>query len=410
METHKHVLLVGGAGLTSLIEAVERRGMKAVLVTLPETLDGYNPPPCVAHFEGIDFRQPLKAIRRILELARRFDVAGIVPVSEFGLEASAAVAEILKLPTNPLAAVRNTRDKAKMRRALAKADLDPVRFAECRTLDEATAFMQRIGGPIFVKPVGSTGSDGVSRVDSLEDLPRALDAVARSLVSGAALCEEYLEGPEVSVEGVFCDGKFVPLVVSDKHIDGRRVEFGHDQPSRISTALREQICDLTARMLKELGVDHGATHTEFKLTSDGPRLVETHTRMAGANMPRITELTTGVDLEDFLVAAAVGENPKVAPAVTGRFAAVRWLIARQPGEIAALELPALRREDGEMEVGAWARPGSVVNGSSTVGNQIAYAIGAGDDMSGAVAAAEGSLSRVRLEWVTAAGRVAEKAS
>src|SRR2546429_1233754 len=89
-----------------------------------------------------------------------------------------------------------------------QAGLAQVRYAACHDLAQAQAFLERVGGPIILKPVSGTGSDGVSLVRSGEELVSAFQVAMGADGFAGILCEEYIEGPEVSLEGYSVDGRF----------------------------------------------------------------------------------------------------------------------------------------------------------------------------------------------------------
>ena len=67
------------------------------------------------------------------------------------------------------------------------------------------------------------------------------------------------------------------------------------------------------RVLDALGVEFGATHTEIVLGDAGPRVIETHIRMGGDEIPALAFDATDVDLADCVVRQTVGE--KVLPEI-----------------------------------------------------------------------------------------------
>ena len=93
---------------------------------------------------------------------------------------------------------------------------------------ELAAAAERVGFPAVLKPVESAGSVHVSRVDSLDGLRAAYRRLAADSrtdfgrgLDGPVLLEEYLDGPEISVEGYVEDGRAVVLAVTTKLLGTR---------------------------------------------------------------------------------------------------------------------------------------------------------------------------------------------
>ncbi|HZB51152.1 MAG TPA: ATP-grasp domain-containing protein, partial [Mycobacteriales bacterium] len=141
------------------------------------------------------------------------------------------------------------------------------------------------------------------------------------------LVEEYLRGPEFSVETLTVHGEHHVVGVTRKLLGPlpHFVEQGHlfGEPD---TAGTRQVAALAVELLDAVGYQCGPAHTEVILTADGPRIVESQARLGGDKIPDIVELATGLDLRREIFAALAGRTPRPAP-------------ARAVGHIAYLSLP-----------------------------------------------------------------------
>lgn len=397
MAQSRRVLIVGGSQASGLFEAVERREARAVVLGIPEILERQAMPPCVDQVVALDLTQPLVSIvRTIRGLAEAHACAGIVPITEYALVPAAFVAQQLRLPGVPVKAVQNTRDKARMRTVLARAGLAQVRYAACRDVTEGREFLESVGGPIIVKPILGTASDGVSRVDSPDQLAAAFALAGQARSFGGVLCEELVPGPEVSVEGFSVDGVFTLVAVTDKVTDERFLEVGHSQPSAHSASDQQAIAAFVAAALHALGVGEGVSHTEVKLTPAGPVLIETHTRMGGGNIHLLTRRTTGIDLADLTVGFALGEKPQLQPLPTGRGAAVRFLTSR-PGRIESVVVPPL--VDGIEDATVYVAPGAAVGQRSSSLDRLGHVVAVADSAASACRAAEAFRDRIVVRYL-----------
>lgn len=396
MQSRGTVALVGGAPLAELRRAVARRGLRAVAIGVPEAMPEIPDEPVILAKEVVDYSQTLAVTHRLVELGRQHDFLGIVPVSEYGLLSTAMAALRLGLPTLSLTVVGATRDKVRMRRVLDGAGVPQPRWASCRTLEDAQAFQQQLGAAMVVKSAWGSGSDSVSRVDEPADLAAALERVQGSRSPGPMLCEEYVEGPEVSLEACTVDGRFVPIAVTDKLVGRNFIEVGHQQPSSLAPSAVREVHDYAERALAALGVDRSVSHSEFRLTEHGPMLIETHTRMGGGSLHLLTEQTTGVDMAELMVALALGERPKIEPETTGRGCAIRFLIDG-PGQVAKVTVPEvvspeLLATELRLEVGQ--RVGECRSSFERLGSALAV----GPTVAAAARTAEQFLDRIEIEW------------
>jgi biotin carboxylase len=391
-------LFVGGAGVPDFQHALARRGRRGLMLSLPEASEALERNEVIEFAGTVDFTRPLDIVRRIVALQRARGLDAVVPVLEHALLPGALAAAQLRLPGASVAAVQNTRDKRRMRRALEQAGLGQVRYATCATIDAAERFLDEVAGPIIVKPVSGSGSDGVSLVRERGGLRAAFELASAALGFAGLLCEEYVDGPEVSLEGYSRDGRFVPVALTDKLTDERFLEIGHRQPSAQSGEVFAAVSDYAARALRALDVTHGVSHSEFRLSARGPVLIETHTRMAGGSIYVLTELTTGVSLPDLMVALALGERPDVEPRPQGRGAAIRFLTGRPGRRLASLEVPPRQPGDGVHSVKAYLKPGHVVSARSSSRDRLCHVIATGPDAPAAARAADAFAARIRVVY------------
>lgn len=290
------------------------------------------------------------AVVRAVEGAGRFD--GVVTYVEQYLEVTAAIAEEIGLPHNSLETVRACRDKLLTRQALDAAGVPSARSVPVGSLAEALNVASDIGYPVVVKPRNLAGSVGVVRADDAAGLARAYDLASGSRLGGVdgpvrLLIEEYLDGPQVSVECVSVGGTTVVSCVTDHEVEyppyfeqgAHVVDTGNPLADPGSPAV-----DVATAALDALGVDWGVTHTELRLTSRGPRVVEVNARLAGARIPYLWRLASGVDLARAAADAALGRLGDLTPTRSGA-AAIKHIYPEAAGVVDRLgAAPELARQ------------------------------------------------------------------
>ena len=170
--------------------------------------------------------------------------------------------------------------------------------------------------PCITKPTDNAGSRGVMLVNSREELEAALAYSSENGRSGTVIVEEYMVGPEVSVEIIVWQGVPHVLQITDKLTTGAPhfVEMGHSQPSRLPVVDQEKIKDLACRAVKAVGIDNGPAHVEIMLTKEGPKMVELGARMGGDCITtHLVPLSTGVDMIKATMDICLGQTPDIAP-------------------------------------------------------------------------------------------------
>jgi biotin carboxylase len=347
-------------------------------------------------------------VAAIERIARAEKIAGVMTLcTDAPVRVVAAVASALDLSAlSPEAAV-NATDKRLMRKALLANDVPVPRFREVEDIQAALAATDAIGYPVALKIACSSGSRGVYRVDSPEDLAKRFNEAHEFQPHGDLLLEEWMDGPEVSVEGVCFGGRVHIIQVTDKLLfEGAfPVEAGHSQPSRLDAITVTQIRAVAAAGVRALGLDHCAFHAELKVTHNGPKIVEIGARLGGDRIStHLTPLSTGVNLVKAAIQIAVGEVPDVVPSLA-RGAAIRYFRAAGLGTIKMVEglddLPSLSglelfypasERDGPL------RPGLEIGEIRSSLDRYGHVLFSGDSATQAVERAERAVSMVKFHF------------
>lgn len=326
MTVTEHVLVVGGGmeipGLLREHLPGLRTSVMCQMYVLPRLRD------VDRHARVLAFQRDspdTEWINSALGVHRDDPFTRVAAFSERDQRRAARLAEALQLSWHPVEVVEAVYDKDLTRRILAEAGVEKVLVKRCGSGDEAAAWVGENPGRWVLKPVDGTGSAGVSVVSTAEEARRAYERCAAADHSGdiertQVLVEEYLDGPQISVESFSEEGEHCVVAATGKfsHPDSL-VELGHVVPAALSEKDREEVWRYVPAVLDALGVRNGACHTELVLTGEGPRLIETHLRLGGDDIPELVKEATGVDLVDAVVRQTVGERvlPGIRTALSG---------------------------------------------------------------------------------------------
>lgn len=246
---------------------------------------------------------------------------GALGICDYYLDAIVQVATSLGIPHPLPARVAAERRKHLVRQALDEAGVPNVRYALVRGWEAARDAARALGYPLVSKPTDLASSAHVRLVRDERELGEALSALEgfeRNFRDQPrdrlVLLEEYLEGPEVSVEACTIDGQTVVLGVTDKGVTGAPffVEDSHMFPAALEPGLARALDDYARRVLAAVGHDRGFAHLEVKLTAAGLRLVELNPRLPGNYIVELVQRVTGVDLVAASIELALGRRPSLA--------------------------------------------------------------------------------------------------
>ena len=273
----------------------------------------------------VDADEMIAAARRVEQ-----PLDGVLAWDEARVLQCAKVAAALGLPGGDPEAAMRTRDKHRTREALAAAGLPQPRSVLVESVDEALAAASEIGYPVVLKPRAMAASLGVVRVDTAAELAERFAFARDTTVPGAwhydaVLVEEYLTGPEISVDSAVHGGRVYPMFVARKEVGYPPYfeEVGHlvdaADPLLAEPALAGGApADVGLRRLVQdthtaLGLTDGMTHTELKLTPAGPKIIEVNGRLGGDLIPYLGLRASGIDPGLAAAAVACGREPDVTP-------------------------------------------------------------------------------------------------
>lgn len=325
-------------GYAALV-AAQRLGYEVVL--LADMVPSYGT-EFVAGVEIVDTYQLDVALATAQSLAQQFSFEGVVTWAERDVELAAHIAQILHLPGTPPQAARRARNKFEMKQALAHIPgLVPL-YKKGKTQEDLESAVATIGFPSVLKPIGACASKGIFQLGSREDAIAAfallqniaqpeLDPIFRQY-GADFLLEEYLPGPEYSVEGWVSRGEVIIGGITDKlTTDHFHLEYQHIFPSCLTSDTQCDIKAKTKQVVTALELDNCAFHLEGKLTEQGFRFIEIAARNGGDYITSyLFPLSTGVSFYENTIKVATGKRPTVSSDVP-LHAGVRFILASHEG-------------------------------------------------------------------------------
>ncbi len=268
---------------------------------------------------------------------------GLATFYDTDMERLALIAAELGLPFHRPEVARALEDKLHQREALRAAGLPtPTVLALPAGLEPAAALERaaRFPFPAVLKPRRASGSFHTFVVEDHAALGTVLASLADEPLEERIL-EQYLsDGPRlldgfaanyVSVESLVVAGRPIHLATTGRFpLVVPMRETGFFIPSTLSPPQTATVLETATAALTGLGVHTGAMHTEIKLTSEGPRVIEINGRIGGG-VPDMLRLTTGLDLIGLSLRAALGHAAEVPemPATDG--VAYRFFYQPPPG-------------------------------------------------------------------------------
>jgi len=246
-------------------------------------------------------------------------LAGIVTFSEYQIRRTAALADRLGLAFPDLRAAAVLTDKYTQRRMLAEAGVQDTECRVVRDLADLDPALDAVGLPAVLKPRRGAASARTCTVHSRAEAAARWRGFTDPAAGGSRaefVVERLLEGDPsvagagwadyVSVESVTSYGVTRHVEVTGKFpLAPPLRETGYVVPATLDEDRRAAVLALTGAALAALGVRHGVTHTEVKLTPDGPRIIEVNGRLGGY-VADLVRRARGYDLVRAALTVALG--------------------------------------------------------------------------------------------------------
>ncbi len=302
------MVLGGGTMQVPAIEIAKDRGWKVAVA------DGNREAPG-AGMADIFLHIDLKDLAALTEAARDLKRKGLRGVFTAGTDFSTSVAHVAAecgLPGIPPEAAYKAKNKARMRDAFRHAGVPSPDFFLMRNEGDCAEVPRRLHFPLVVKPADNMGARGVKRIDTPEELMESYRGAAAFSISGEVVAEEYIPGPEFSLDALIRGGRVDICGFADRHIafPPYFVEMGHTMPTELPEKEQNLVIEVFLRGIEALGITEGAAKGDIKLTPKGPVVGEIAARLSGGYMSGWTyPYASGHEVTAGAMEIALGTGP-----------------------------------------------------------------------------------------------------
>lgn len=304
---------------------------------------------------------------RMLEIAKEEQIDGVIhPCSEVAMNVMGRINDELGLcGISKEIAIRAT-NKHLMREAFDVYGAPSPKSILTKDEEDAWGiFCNEFKTNAILKPSRNSGSRGIAKVEKGITKEKFVGLYQRALCESRdhqVLIEQFVEGPEFSVEVIVWKGTPHVLAVTDKKTTDAPyfVELGHNQPSVFSEEIQEKLKAGAIAGCKALGLSYCAAHCELKVQNGEAYLMEIGARMGGDFIStELTHLSSGIDMIAATVNVVLGVEPNLNPVEEKQCVCIRYFTPT-PGKVRAIENEeALNRTD-VYDVEIYVKPGDVV--------------------------------------------------
>lgn len=241
-------------------------------------------------------------IKGVLEISEKEKISGILAYgTDVAAPAAAYVAEKLGLVGNSYETALVLTDKGRFRKFLSGNGFNVPDFLVCRDLSAAVDYCSSKKGNFFVKPVDSSGSKGVSKLNSSGDINEAFRNAMAFSRKGEVIIEDEIicKGPHIHGEGYIYNGELKFLLPGDQYFSSVNpcAPLSTTLPGLYHREITDRIRTSLEKLLREAEFRTGGLNVEIiRDADDRIFFIETGPRNGGNLMPELAQMASGINL------------------------------------------------------------------------------------------------------------------
>lgn len=345
----KTIMIIGGGMLQlPVILKAKKMGYQVVVTD-------YNPNAPGMRDADIPIVMSTRDVEGSVRVAKaQNEITPISAVLTVGTDASmtvAAVANALNLPGIKYEDAEAATNKIKMRMRFKENNVPSPNFLPVWSLSDAKKACKVLKFPVVIKPSDNMGARGVMRIDNMNQVADAFKFAKNASPSGELILEEFMEGPELSIDAIIYHDEITITGIADRIIEYPPyfIETGHTMPSAMPRETLDAAVAVMKQGIRALGIHTGAAKGDIKITPNGAMIGELAARLSGGFMSAYTyPLSSGVDLMKAVIEVALDQEPSNLEPVMNMTAIERAIITK-PGIVKkitgleeALKIPGIK--------------------------------------------------------------------
>lgn len=392
-------LLVLGAGLLQIPVIKKARKMDVYVIAADDDPDA----PGMALADKAIVPGGLMDEDKMVAIAKEEHVDGVIhPCSEVAMNVMGRINDELGLcGISKEIAIRAT-NKHLMREAFEKYGAPSPKSILTKDEEDAwNVFCNEFDTNAILKPSRNSGSRGIAKVEkgiSKEEFVNLYQRALEESRDRQVLIEQFIEGPEFSVEVIVWQGNPHVLAVTDKKTTEAPyfVELGHNQPSVYPIEIQQKLKNGAIAGCKALGLTNCAAHCELKVQNGEVYLMEIGARMGGDFIStELTHLSTGIDMVAATIDVVLGIEPDLKPKSKGQGVCIRYFTPK-PGQLVAIENAELLKDEHVYDAEIYHHVGDMIPEVRSSLDRSGHVIVTALTPQEAISRAEGIVNGIRL--------------
>lgn len=306
-------IMILGAGIyqVPLILKAKELGLYTIVVSISGNYSGF------MYADKVIYEDTVNA-EAVLEIARKEKIDGICTTgTDVAMVTVGKVCKELGLKGPSEKGTEIACNKSLMKEMFQRFG---VQTAQCRHIGietsekELKAVCEELGYPVIFKAIDSSGSRGITKVESPEEIIKAVTAIKEITKHEEYLVENYLVGEEFGAQGFVQDGKLEFVLPHGDFVykGDTGVPIGHYAPYDLPQ-VEEEIYQEIALAVKAMQLDNCALNVDFILSNEKVYVLEIGARGGATCLMELVSLYYGYDYYEKILRVALGEKVDFTP-------------------------------------------------------------------------------------------------
>lgn len=302
-------IMILGAGIyqVPLIKRAKEMGLYTIVVSIDGNYPGFQFADKVYYINTTD-------VDAVLKIAKEENISGICTTgTDVAVITIGEVCDSLGLAGVSAEGARIACDKKKMKDAYMNGGVNTAAYVYCG-IDEAEADIKEksadIGYPVIVKAVDSSGSRGITVVNSDDEIAVAIDRVKKVSRKEYFIVEKYLVGDEFGAQAFVQNGEIKLVLPHGDYVykSNTGVPIGHYAPYEGTDAVIEKTHIQVKKAIRAMGLDNCACNVDAILVDGEVYILEIGARGGATQLVELVSEFYGIDYYEYILKAALGEN------------------------------------------------------------------------------------------------------
>ena len=385
--------MVMGAGIyqVPLIKAAREMGIYTIAVSIPGNYPGFGYADEVLHITTVDSEAVLKA-------AQERQIVGICTAgTDVAVMTIGRVNDALGLSGISYEAAKIACDKVLMKQAYEANGVRTAKYRKVYFNEDVNEKIKGLEYPLIVKIVDSSGSRGITRVDSPDRLQAAILNAQSFTRKDYYIVEEFIIGREFGAQAFVMDGKVQFVLPHGDYIFiwSTGVPAGHFAPYALSEEGERDCIETTEKAIRAMKLDNCAVNCDFIMRDGRTYVLEIGGRSGATCLAELVSIYYGYDYYRKIIQVALGQKPDF-PTDRAVPNASKLLMSDRDGTIFSLANRNPKNSENIVEVKFDYTVGDTVKKFHVGPNRIGHVITKGSTLAEATAALDRALEHIEI--------------